>query len=96
MTPIVLLFAGFRIPLTLDDPEVWYAANRYAGWLLLIYGLVLLVAALGLSLVLGGLPAESATGIYALSVGVVAIVGLVPVALLSWRYARRLAKDRQE
>ena len=44
---------GFRIRLTLDDPDIWYPANRYAGWLLLAYGLVLMVVTLGLPLLLG-------------------------------------------
>jgi hypothetical protein len=27
---------GFRIPLTLNNADIWYPANRYAGQLLLI------------------------------------------------------------
>jgi uncharacterized membrane protein len=27
---------GFRTSLTLSDPEIWYPANRFLGWALLI------------------------------------------------------------
>lgn len=30
---------GFRIPATLNNPELWYKVNRYAGWRLLVVGL---------------------------------------------------------
>jgi hypothetical protein len=84
---------GFRIPLTLDNPEIWYPANRYAGRLLLVYGLVLLAVTLGLPLLLGGYPEERATGIYGFSMAVALFVGLVPVVVLCWRYARKLARE---
>jgi hypothetical protein len=84
---------GFRIPLTLDHPDIWYPANRYAGKLLLVYGLGLLVVALGLPLLLSGLPEGTATSIYAFSVAVVILVGLVPVVILCWRYAHKLANE---
>jgi hypothetical protein len=32
---------GFCIPLTLNNPNIWYPPNRYAGWLLLACGLLL-------------------------------------------------------
>jgi hypothetical protein len=57
---------GFRIPLTLNNPGIWYPTNRYAGWLLLIYGLVLLVVSLVLPFMLGGLTEENAMSIYGL------------------------------
>ena len=59
---------GFRIPLTLNNPDIWYPANRYAGWSLLAYGLVLLVVTLGLPLLLGTPSTEDTTDLYALSV----------------------------
>jgi hypothetical protein len=84
---------GFRIPLTLSNPGIWYPANRYAGWLLLIYGLVLLVVSLVIPLLLSGLPEEEAMGIYGLGVAAVMLAGLVPVVLLSMQCAKRLARD---
>jgi hypothetical protein len=84
---------GFRIPLTLNYPDIWYPANRYAGWLLLIYGLALLVVSLVIPFLLSELPEEEAMGIYELSVAAVMLAGLVPVAVLSMQYAKRLARD---
>lgn len=85
---------GFRLPLTLNNPDIWYPANRYAGWLLLIYGLVLLVVSLGLPLLLGRLPEALAMAVYEYSVAGVMLAGLVPVAILSFRYVRQLGKGR--
>ena len=84
---------GFRIPLTLNNPGIWYPANRYAGWLLLIYGLVLLVVSLALPILLSGLPEEEAMSLYGLAGAAVMLVGLLPVVILSLRYANRLARD---
>jgi SdpI/YfhL protein family len=79
---------GFRIPITLNNPEIWYPANRYAGWCLLVYAAILLVASLLLPLV----PGTAFDG-YALWMAGLALGGLVLVFLLSWRYARKLARD---
>lgn len=38
-------YYGFRVQATLDDPAVWFPANRYAGWRLLVAGLVIAAAA---------------------------------------------------
>lgn len=86
---------GFRIPLTLNGPDIWYPANRYAGQLLLAYGLVLLVVTLGLPFVLGMPPTEGATDVYALCIAAVALVGIVLVLAFSWHYARKLAQKRE-
>jgi hypothetical protein len=32
-------FYGFRTPKTRSSPEIWYPANRFAGWSLLLSGL---------------------------------------------------------
>jgi hypothetical protein len=29
-------FYGFRTPATLSDPDIWYPANAFAGWALLV------------------------------------------------------------
>ena len=84
---------GFRIPLTLNNPDIWYPANRYGGWLLLIYGLVLLVVSLVLPFLWRGLTEEAAMNIYGLSVAALMLVGLVPVLILSFWHAHRLAKE---
>jgi uncharacterized membrane protein len=79
---------GFRIPLTLDNPDLWYPVNRYAGWCLLVYGVILMMA----SLLLPQLPNITFDG-YALWMSGIALGGLVLVFLLGWRYARRLARN---
>ncbi len=37
---------GVRLPETMDDPELWYKANKYGGILLLIVGILILIATL--------------------------------------------------
>ena len=44
---------GVRLPATLSNPTLWYEANAVCGEDLVRLGLVLLVVALGLSLVRG-------------------------------------------
>ncbi len=39
---------GFRVPATLDNPDLWYPVNRYAAKRLLIAGLLMIFAAVGL------------------------------------------------
>lgn len=39
---------GFRVPATLDNPDLWYPVNRYAAKRLLIAGLLMIIAAVGL------------------------------------------------
>ncbi|WP_055048700.1 SdpI family protein [Devosia sp. A16] len=38
-------FAGIRLPTTLNDPANWQATHRLTGWLCIVSGLVLIVAA---------------------------------------------------
>jgi uncharacterized membrane protein len=44
---------GFRVGATLQNRELWYDVNRYAGWRLLVVGLVIVVAAVGLARIPG-------------------------------------------
>jgi uncharacterized membrane protein len=39
---------GFRVPATLENPDLWYTVNKYAAKRLLIAGLMMIVAAIGL------------------------------------------------
>jgi hypothetical protein len=39
---------GFRVPATLENPDLWYPVNKYAAKRLLIAGLVMIAAAIGL------------------------------------------------
>jgi hypothetical protein len=76
---------GFRVPRTLNNPAIWYDANAYAGVRMLVFGLVLIVAAVGLYAV-PGLGVDT----YAWSVLAVVVVGLAVVVFQSFRYLRRL------
>ncbi len=76
---------GFRIRRTLENPNVWYAANRYAGWWMVGVGIGLMVAATGL---------YAAPGIsflkYAIICGAVEMGGLLIGIVQSFRYVGRL------
>ena len=38
---------GFRVPATLEDPDLWYPVNQYAAKRLLVVGLLMIAAAIG-------------------------------------------------
>src|SRR6476659_5681287 len=65
---------GFRVPQTLNNPAVWYPANAYCGWLLIVFGFVLALVAIILAFV-PNLSAEA----YAVAATVVMLVGLALV-----------------
>ena len=77
---------GFRIPLTMNSPEIWYPANRYAGKWLLGSAIFLLVASIGLP-ILPGMTMDS----YAICVALIALGMLTCIFIFSWLYARKLA-----
>jgi hypothetical protein len=54
-----------------------------------------MVVTLGLPFLMGMPPTEGATDFYAFSVTAVALVGIVLVFVFSWRYARKLAQERE-
>ncbi len=73
---------GFRVPKTMNNPDIWYPANAYAGWQLLWAGLAILLGVVVLYFILG-----SSLDAYAL-----ASLGLVLIALgiAVWRSVRYL------
>lgn len=79
---------GFRIPLTLDHPEIWYPVNRLAGWLLLVYGGVLVAATFGLAQ-MPGITLDA----YTIWIAAIALGGLLVIFVCGWLYARRLAAE---
>ena len=83
---------GFRIRLTLEDPEIWYPANRHGGWLLLVVAMVSILAALLLPL-FPGMTGEA----YGLWVSGILVAGVLLCLVFSVRYAKKLAaaKDRK-
>ncbi len=40
-------YYGFRVKPTLDNPQVWFPANRHAGWRLFVAGLVIAATSAG-------------------------------------------------
>lgn len=78
---------GFRVPQTLNDPDVWYAVNAHFGRRLLLTGVATMLAAL-LFYYVPGLDVDSYAwvllAVFVLFFG----VGLVQ----SWRYMRSLAR----
>lgn len=77
---------GFRVRRTLEDPEIWYPANAYAGKLLLIYGLVIMATALILPRLFSDLTDEDLAWVMTF----VLLGGIVIMLFLSWRYLRSL------
>jgi hypothetical protein len=79
---------GFRTPLTLDHPEIWYPVNRYAGKWLLGLGIVIFLAAIGLPLLL-----DIDLDDYAIWIAVITLVGLGVAFFMGWRYSHQLAGE---
>lgn len=71
---------GFRVKATLENPDLWYDVNAYAGWRLLAAGLVDIGSAVGLSLVPGLTVDQYALGCLALA-GTVLVAGLIQSAV---------------
>ena len=82
---------GFRIRATLDNPDIWYPANAYAGRLLVWLGIATILASLLLALIPG--ISEDA---YALLASGVLLLGLLIVVVLSLRYARALERESSD
>ena len=79
------LFYGFRIPATLQNPVVWYAANKFFAKRLLVVALVEVIAAVGLYF-----PRNMNTDRYRRSVFGVFIVPVVIAVLQSLRYIKSI------
>jgi hypothetical protein len=77
---------GFRIPTTLNDPQVWYPANAYAGRWLLVIGALFTLAATLARFIPGITPDR-----YAILMAALILGGLLLAFWFSWIFARRLA-----
>ena len=77
---------GFRVRKTLDNPEIWFPANAYAGKLLLVYGVAIILITPILPLVLPGLSTDALLWVLT----AVLLGGLFIVVLLSWLYLRKM------
>ena len=77
---------GFRVPQTLNDPDVWYAVNAHFGRRLLLTGIATTLAAIVLYRV-PGLDVDSYAWALLAVYGLFFGVGLVQ----SWRYMKTLS-----
>lgn len=80
---------GFRVPATLDNPDLWYPVNRYAAKRLLIAGLLMIIAAVGLYFWPGITP-----DIYAWAFLGIFVVTFSIVIIQCVRYLRKLESSQ--
>ncbi len=76
---------GFRVWQTLDNPDVWYSANAYAGQRLLWVGIATIVGAVVLYLV-----PNLSLDVYAFGCLAITFIGLAVSLVQSWRYLQSL------
>jgi len=81
---------GFRVKQTLDDPQVWYEVNAFAGKGMLCDGLITVLAAL----VLAAVPGISVDR-YALSVTALFFLALGITLVTSFRHLRRVSSGER-
>jgi len=79
---------GFRVRQTLTAPDVWYAANAYAGKCLLVVGVIIVLTAVGLYRVPGITLAA-----YALACGGIILAALAVCVAYSFRYLAKLTHN---
>jgi uncharacterized membrane protein len=82
-------FYGFRTARTVNNPDIWYPVNTYAGKAMIYAGIAILTVSLAL------LPAGLEVGTYALVVAVAVLVALGVAIWMSFRYLSQLWKARQ-
>jgi hypothetical protein len=80
---------GFRVPSTLRDPVLWYAANRHAGWRLALTGILTVIASIAFFRV-PGLSLDN----YAWACLAVVGLGLGLSLLQAFFFLRRFRKSR--
>lgn len=78
-------YYGFRTAKTMSNPDIWYKANAYSGWALLVSGVVIALATIALAYV----PDLSAT-VYTYCCLAVMVITLIISTVLSFIYLRTL------
>ena len=73
-------FYGFRVPKTMNNPEIWYAINTYSGWWLFAAGLLEALSAAALYILFPGFDKD----LYASAQGVVMVVLLTAAMIASF------------
>jgi uncharacterized membrane protein len=81
---------GLRVPATMQDEEVWYRANASAGRDFIMLGLFEIVFAAGLAVFI---PLETVA--YTLINAVFLVAGVVFTAVVGWRRANRMLRERR-
>jgi hypothetical protein len=81
---------GFRVRRTLEDSGIWYPANSYAGWRMLGLGVAEIAVATAFYFV-----PNLDVAVYACMVGSVAVAGVILGLVQSFRYLRRLTKEKE-
>ncbi|MBI5929266.1 MAG: SdpI family protein [Chloroflexi bacterium] len=82
---------GFRTKSTLSNPDLWYDANAYAGRLLLIFGVLVVVSSILLALV----PDITIDG-YSIVMLVVTMVGSLIMLVLCWNFLRAYPHNKNK
>jgi hypothetical protein len=95
-TPLVLgrvppnYLYGLRVPATLEDEEVWYRANAGTGRDFIMLGLFEIVFAAGLAVFV-----QIDSVAYTLINAGFLVGGVIFTAIVGWRRANRLLKERR-
>jgi uncharacterized membrane protein len=82
---------GFRVRATLEDPEVWYEANAYAGKALFYGGLITLLFNVALYFFAEGLGKDS----YAMLGGGAVMIMVIAMTVLSFIKLNKIFKERE-
>jgi hypothetical protein len=75
------LWYGFRVRRTLENPDVWYAVNAYAGVRLFWAGIFIVIGSVALYLVPG-----LGVDVYTQGCLAVSVIALATSLTSSWRY----------
>ncbi len=85
------LFYGFRVRATLEDPKVWYAANKYFAQRLLLAGIVEIFAAIALF----AIPNISIEG-YVIGVLGVFVIAFTIGMIQSFNYLKSIRRESND
>lgn len=81
---------GFRIPVTMNNPDIWYPANALAGRILLWVAVIFVVSSVLFALVPG-----ISLDAYALSCVAVLFVGLVVLLVRALTFINKLSREKK-
>ena len=82
---------GFRVPATLDDPEIWYLVNVYAAWRTLLLGVLQIIVSIALYVASG-----IAVSVYGFIVVAFVAFGLIIILVQSFSYIGRLTLEKTD